>query len=127
MMMRLTGDIEAIRFFVVCVVTNAVYAVGIFVAGVIIFYSINWVLATILLITAPIFSMIIARIRKKASILYKELREANSHLNETVQENIAGNRVVRAFLREEFEQEKFEKMNIAYRNAATESSMIWNR
>lgn len=126
-MMRLTGDLEAIRFFVVWVVSNAIYSVSIFVAGVIIFYSINWILATILLVTAPFFALIISKIRKRARILYKELREANSHLNETVQENIAGNRVVRAFVREEFEQEKFEKRNHAYRDAAVESSMIWNR
>ncbi len=125
-MMRLTGDLEAIRHFTSWVMTNAVYAVGIFIAGLIVFYSTNWILATVLLVTAPFFGGILMVIRKKSAPLYVILREANSRLNEMVQENIAGNRVVRAFVREDFEQEKFEKVNHAYRDAAINSSMVWN-
>lgn len=126
-MMRLTGDLEAIRHFVAWVITNGIYAIGIFIAGLIVFYSTNAVLATILLVTAPFFGGILMIIRKQTKPLYIHLRETNSRLNETVQENIAGNRVVRAFVREDFEQEKFEKVNHAYRDAAIDSSMVWNK
>lgn len=126
-MMRLTGDLEAIRHFVAWVVSNAIYAAGTFVAGLIIFYSTNWVLATILLVTAPLYGAILFLIRKRSAPLYTHLREVNSNLNATVQENIAGNRVVRAFVREDFEQKKFEKVNEAYRDAAINSSMVWNK
>lgn len=126
-MMRLTGDLEAIRHFVSWVMTNAVYAVGIFIAGLIVFYSTNWVLATILLITAPFFGGILMIIRKRSAPLYTHLREMNSQLNAMVQENIAGNRVVKAFVREDFEQKKFEERNEAYRDAAVNSSMVWNK
>ena len=124
-MMRLTGDLEAIRHFVAWVIPNAVYAIGIFIAGLIVFYSTNWVLATILFVTAPFFGGILAIIRKKSAPLYTQLREANSHLNAMVQENIAGNRVVKAFVREDYELEKFEKCNQEYREAAVNSSMVW--
>lgn len=126
-MMRLTGDLEAIRHFVAWVATNAIYAVGIFIAGLIVFYSTNWILATVLLITAPFFGGILMIIRKRTAPLYTHLRETNSRLNAMVQENIAGNRVVRAFVREDFEQEKFEEVNHAYRDAAINSSMVWNK
>lgn len=126
-MMRLTGDLEAIRHFVAWVISNGVYAIGIFIAGLVVFYSTNAVLATILLVTAPFFGGILMIIRKRSKPLYIHLRETNSRLNETVQENISGNRVVRAFVREDFEQEKFEKVNHAYRDAAIASSMVWNK
>ncbi len=126
-MMRLTGDLEAIKHFVVWVLSNTVYAIGLFAAGIIIFYSTNWLLATILLITAPFYSGILMYIRKKAAPMYKNLREANSHLNATAQENISANRVVRAFVREEFEKEKFDIVNREYCDSAIDASLIWGR
>ncbi len=42
-----------------------------------------------------------------------------------VQENIAGNRVVKAFVREKYEQGRFDKLNGAYRDAAVTASSVW--
>lgn len=48
---------------------------------------------------------------KKAQPLFFEIRESFSRLNSMVEENIGGNRVVKAFARENFEIEKFNHFN----------------
>lgn len=126
-MMRLTGDLETMRHFVAWVMSNAVYAVIIFIAGLVVFFSTNAILASILLVVSPFMAFLIIRMRKISAPMYGHLREMNSHLNAMVQENIAGNRVVKAFVREKFEQEKFEKLNENYKTAAVDAAGVWAR
>jgi ATP-binding cassette subfamily B protein len=57
--------------------------------------------------------------------MYIDLRERLSQLNTTTQENIAGNRVVKAFAREEFEIQKFSEKNINYSTANKKAALVW--
>ena len=124
-MMRLTGDLETMRHFVSWVMTNALYAVIIFIAGLVVFFSTNALLASILLVVSPFMAYLVLKMRKVSSPMYMHLREMNSHLNAMVQENIAGNRVVKAFVREKYEQGRFEQLNENYRDAAVTASSVW--
>lgn len=124
-MMRLTGDLETMRHFVSWVMTNALYAVIIFIAGLVVFFSTNALLASILLVVSPFMAYLVLKMRKVSAPMYMHLREMNSHLNAMVQENIAGNRVVKAFVREKYEQGRFEKLNENYRDAAVTASSVW--
>ena len=56
-----------------------------------------------------------------------KIRQQFSSLNTFVQENISGNRVVKAFAREDFEIEKFNKENDAYRDAELNAAAIWKK
>ncbi len=58
---------------------------------------------------------------------FHECRQSFSSLNAFVQENISGNRVVKAFAKEEYEKEKFEKENDKYREAELGAASIWCR
>ena len=51
--------------------------------------------------------------------------EITAKLNSAVQENISGNRVVKAYTREDFEIEKFENVNNGYRDAYMNFVHIW--
>lgn len=124
-MMRLTGDLETMRHFVSWVITNAIYAVIIFIAGLVVFFSTNAILASILLVVSPFMAYLVLKMRKVSAPMYTYLRETNSHLNAMVQENIAGNRVVKAFVREKYEQQKFDKLNGEYRDAAVTAASVW--
>lgn len=124
-MMRLTGDLETMRHFVAWVMTNAIYAVIIFAAGLFVFFSTNALLASILLAVSPFMAYLVLKMRKISSPMYIHLRETNSHLNAMVQENIAGNRVVKAFVREKYEQKRFDKLNCEYRDAAVNAASVW--
>lgn len=56
---------------------------------------------------------------------YVDLRERLSKLNTAAQENIAGNRVVRAFAREDYEIDRFGEKNREYSEANKTASMTW--
>lgn len=62
-MMRLTGDLETMRHFVSWVMTNAIYAVIIFIAGLVVFFSTNAVLASILLVVSPFMAYLVLKMR----------------------------------------------------------------
>jgi ATP-binding cassette subfamily B protein len=55
------------------------------------------------------------------------LREKLAYMNTVAQENIAGNRVVKAFAREAYEIEKFDECNTDYRDTNKKTAMIWLR
>ena len=60
---------------------------------------------------------------KKIKPLYRNNREMLSRLNTQASENIDGNRVVKAFSKEEFEKEKFDRASGAYRDAQLKAAM----
>jgi len=53
------------------------------------------------------------------------LREKLSHLNTAAQENISGNRVVKAFAREDYEIEKFDKCSVEFSQTNKKTAMTW--
>jgi len=57
--------------------------------------------------------------------VYVDLREKLSKMNTDAQENISGNRVVKAFAREDYEIEKFQKANKEYSDANKKASLLW--
>ena len=124
-MMRLTGDLEMMRQFVCGTMPTALYTIVLLVLALIIFYSTNALLATFLLVVSPIMAILVMKMRKKASRNFTRMREMNSKLNTMVQESIAGNRVIKAFVREKYEFEKFKKCNEDYCDAAIDAADIW--
>jgi ATP-binding cassette subfamily B protein len=57
--------------------------------------------------------------------MYVDLRERLSQLNSTTQENISGNRVIKAFAREAYEIEKFQEKNTNYAKANKSAALVW--
>lgn len=72
---------------------------------------INLALLFIPLILFPAFAVSLIRFRKQARENYREIRESNSKMSLTVQENIEAVRIVRSFTNEDTEIEKFRKSN----------------
>ncbi|MBE7026378.1 MAG: ABC transporter ATP-binding protein [Ruminococcaceae bacterium] len=124
-MMRLTGDLEIMRHFVSWVMPFALHCVVLFISGLVVFYSTNAILASILLVVSPVMAYLVLKVRKVSAPLHTHLRETNSHLNARVQETIAANRVIKAFVREDHELLRFDKLNDEYRKAAIDSSCVW--
>lgn len=117
LMSRLTGDIEAIRVFVAFVVYQMVINLCTFVFALIMMFSINVVFTLILLLVAPVIFVLAVRMASKIRGAHVEVREEYSRLNSMVQENISGNRVVKAFAKEAYEILKFDARNAAYKEA----------
>ncbi len=117
LMSRLTGDIEAIRVFVAFVVYQMVINLCTFVFALIMMFRINVVFTLILLLVAPVIFVLAVRMASKIRGAHVEVREEYSRLNSMVQENISGNRVVKAFAKEAYEILKFDARNAAYKEA----------
>lgn len=123
-MNRLTGDIDSIRHFVAWVTNGIVENLFLFITALIILGSINLKLTLVLCLLTPVIGFTGVSFSKKVGPVFKNARARLSELNTVAQENISGNRVVKALVREEYETEKFDKANNAYRKANIESNRI---
>lgn len=68
-------------------------------------------LSNVFLVAIPLLAAVIALILIHASPLFRSLQEKTDALNLVVQENLTGIRVVKSFVREDHEREKFAKRN----------------
>jgi ATP-binding cassette subfamily B protein len=73
--------------------------------------SINISLLFIPVVMLPFFIIALTKFRKAARVNFRKIRESNSRMNLTVQENIEAVRLVRSFTNEELEKRKFDKSN----------------
>ncbi|MGL4373718.1 MAG: ABC transporter ATP-binding protein [Turicibacter sp.] len=127
LMARLTGDTDAIRHFISWVIYTIVANLLVFLFAMIYMFQISPILTICLVSVTPIIAYLTIRMTKEVGPTFHGIREAFSRLNSVVQENISGNRVVKAFASEEYEIEKFMKENENYREKNLNSSRIWQK
>ena len=125
LMSRQTGDMDAIRHFVAYVVYMVYQSVLMFVFALLMIFTVNTKLALAMLVVLPFTAFATYRQTKEVRPAFKRNRDCFSSLNAFVQENVSGNRVVKAFAKEDFEIEKFNKENDKFRAAQIDASMIW--
>lgn len=101
LMTRLTGDLDMVRFAVAWVVRQLIDCTVLFVTTSVVFLATDWLFALSMLAVTPIIFVLTFIFSKRVHPLYVDLRERLSQLNTCAQENIAGNRVVKAFARED--------------------------
>jgi ATP-binding cassette subfamily B protein len=71
----------------------------------------NWQLGLISVVIVPVIAVVSAFFFKRVSKRYEKFQEAEAQLSTTLQENLTGVRVVKAFARQEFEEKKFDEIN----------------
>lgn len=125
LMSRQTGDMDAIRHFVAYVVYTTCEQVLMFVFALAMIFTVNVKLALCMLLVLPFMAFTTYRQSKEVKPAFQRNRDCFSSLNAFVQENVSGNRVVRAFSKEAYEIEKFNKENDAYRDAQISASKVW--
>ncbi len=125
LMTRLTGDLDFVRHFVAWIVYNITDSVVLFLAALIYFFTINWQLTLSLMAATPLIFIVAFVFSKKIRNVFVNLREKLSQMNTAAQENISGNRVVKAFNRESYESEKFAEKNEDYRINNLKASYTW--
>lgn len=123
-MARMTGDTDAIRHFVSWVVYTLLENALLFISAVIMMATLDWRLMLALLMITPLIGYLTSRMSRQARPLFYEIRESFSRLNSMVEENISGNRVVKAFTREGFEIEKFNQHNDDFRQRNIDSANV---
>lgn len=125
LMTRVTGDLDAVRHMLAWVVRAIVESFALLAATAGYFFYMNWKLALSVLAIAPFILVIVILFRNKVAPRHKQLREKLSHLNTAAQENISGNRVVKAFAREEYEIEKFDERSIDFSKTNKITALTW--
>lgn len=127
LMSRQTGDMDAIRHFVAFVIYIVYENILYFALSILLIFTINVKLALCMMAVLPFTALTTYFQMKKVHPAFRGVREAFSGLNTFVQENISGNRMVKAFAKEDYEMEKFEKFNDGYRKAELGAAAIWKR
>lgn len=127
LMSRETGDMDAIRHFVAYVI-YAIYENSLlFILAVIMIFTVDVKLALCMIAVLPLTVLTTAKQLKAIKPTFHNIRQHFSSLNTFVQENVSGNRVVKAFAKEDFEIEKFQKENDGYRDAELAATNMWKK
>jgi ATP-binding cassette subfamily B protein len=124
LMTRMTSDLDMLRHSLAWISYQLVDAVAIFGSALIFLVFVNWRLALCLAAITPLILFISGKFVKRFRPRTMLLREKLTKLSTTVTENIDGNRVVKAFAREDYEQQRFEEHNADYRNTSYENAII---
>ena len=113
---RVTNDITQIQNFVSMALRMFVRALSLFVLGIIFTLGINPVFGVVILIALPIEIIILALFMKKVFPHFGRVQQELDDVNVVVHENVTGSRVVKAFSKEEYENDRFVGTNNRYTN-----------
>lgn len=121
---RITNDVENLRILA-SQSMRMFYRVGmLFFGGLILMLSINIRFGLILLFILPIEATLLFYFLRKASPLFSEVQISLDDVNTVVQETVAGVRVIKAYVREEYESERFNKVNYQLSNKSLKVERI---
>ena len=109
---RLTNDITMVQNLVEMALRMFVRAPFTFLGGIFMALSLNVNFALVIAISLPVQLITIFIILAKASPLFTVVQEKLDKVNSVVQENVSGARVVKAYVREDYEGARFDKANI---------------
>ena len=125
LMTRMSADLDWCRHFMSYINYRIVDAVCTFAFAMIYLFTVNWKLTLMLVVITPALMLISKVLRKRVRPRFVFMREKLSEMNTAAQENIAGNRVVKSFAREEYEKERFEERNQAFMDSHLKINKVW--
>ncbi|MBQ7828658.1 MAG: ABC transporter ATP-binding protein [Clostridia bacterium] len=108
---RLTNDVTQVQMFVNMMLRMMLRSPGMLIGGVIMAIRLSPSLSVVMAVTIPLLLISMAIIIARGMPRFSRMQTKIDALNSTVQENITNVRVVKSFVREDFETEKFEGSN----------------
>lgn len=115
---RLTNDVNNIQSMVNMGLRILIRAPFMLIAALAVCLSINGKLTLILICVVPVMALAVGLLMKACRKLFELFQKKIDGLNDSVQENLVAIRVVKAFVREDYEKKKFKKSNDELRDAA---------
>lgn len=109
---RLTNDITALQNIIQMFLRMALRSPGMLIGALIMAFTLNRKLASVILIVVPILALTIFFIIKTAFPRFTIMQKKLDKLNVSVQENLTNIRVVKSFVREKYEEDKFTNISI---------------
>jgi ATP-binding cassette subfamily B protein len=108
---RSTSDVDAVRRFFSEQAIGFGRIVLLFTVNFIALLTLNWRLALYSVVVVPIIVLLSIFFFKRISTAYEAYQEQDARLSTTLQENLTGVRVVKAFARQSYEMDKFDQEN----------------
>ena len=110
---RLTNDVEQIRQFAGNGIVQLAAATIMLAGSTVLLLALNWRLALVALAIMPVIVTLIVRFVRRIGPLFREVQQSLGRLNTILQEDLAGMRVIRAFVREGNERARYRAANEA--------------
>lgn len=108
---RLSNDITQTQEFVAQAIRGFVRSAIMFVGGIVMMLSLNVEFGKVIACVLPIQIIIIVFFLKKANPLFGKVQTSLDRVNSVMQENVSGSRVVKAYVREDYETQRFADAN----------------
>ncbi|HEV8378736.1 MAG TPA: ABC transporter transmembrane domain-containing protein, partial [Tepidisphaeraceae bacterium] len=113
---RCTSDVDTVRLFYASQLVELARCIVLAILALIIFLRLDWKITPVAMAMLPIVLAFALVFFKRVQNSFKAMDEAEGAMTAVLQENLTGIRVVRAFSRQEFEVDKFEKRNRTHRD-----------
>lgn len=121
---RLTNDITQIQITVLMSLRMLIRAPLLCVGSIIMAFSINAKIATLFLVVVALLAFAVSLILRAAIPKFQLVQDKLDKVNTVMRECLAGIRVVKAFVRNEYETEKFVEANVEYKNISISAFKI---
>ena len=108
---RLTSDLAQVQMFFVMMLRMFTRAPLAFIGSISIMILTNFELSKIMFVLIPLTLILVTLFIGKVQPFFTKVQERLEYLNQVMQENLTGIRVVKAFVRRDFENKRFEKAN----------------
>ena len=119
---RMTNDVTMLQNTLIMILRILVRAPALLVVSAFFAFSINAKISLILVVMLPIIGVIVALVLKFGFPMFQKMQKKIDNVNRVVQENLIGIRVVKAFVREDREKEKFHKASDELANQGAKAS-----
>ncbi|MFA3874020.1 ABC transporter ATP-binding protein [Streptomyces sp. MMCC 100] len=108
---RTTNDVQQVQMLALMTFTLMVSAPIMCVGGIVMALGLDVPLSGVLLGVVPVLAICVTLIVRKLRPLFRAMQKRLDTVNRVLREQITGNRVIRAFVRDEYEQQRFRKAN----------------
>ncbi len=108
---RVTNDVTQVQTFVQMAIRGFVRTFMLFIGGLICMLSLNLSFGVVIAVSLPLIILCVIYFISKANPKFSVLQKKLDNLNNVMQENVSGSRVVKAYVREDYEINRFEKTN----------------
>ncbi|SDO91458.1 ATP-binding cassette, subfamily B [Streptomyces sp. cf386] len=108
---RTTNDVQQVQMLALMTFTLMVSAPIMCVGGIVLALGLDVPLSAVLVAVVPVLGISVTLIVRRLRPLFRTMQERLDTVNRVLREQITGNRVIRAFVRDEYEQQRFGKAN----------------
>ncbi|KDN73952.1 multidrug ABC transporter ATPase [Streptomyces olindensis] len=108
---RTTNDVQQVQMLALMTFTLVVSAPIMCVGGIVLALGLDVPLSGVLVAVVPVLGICVTLIVRRLRPLFRAMQERLDAVNRVLREQITGNRVIRAFVRDEYEQQRFRKAN----------------